>query len=307
MGVLAALPPQCSLIYVIDDKCPQQTGEFVRRNSTDPRVRVLFHENNQGVGGAVITGYKHAIADGATVIVKIDGDGQMDPSLLDHFVSPILDGTADYTKGNRFFDLDRIGRMPVIRIFGNAVLSFATKLSSGYWNIFDPTNGYTAIHAGIAQRLPLDKLSKRYFFELDMLFRVNLLHACVVDVPMDAKYGDETSGLRIGRAVFEFLSKNFANFVKRVFYNYFLRDFSLASLELLIGIPMFFFGGIFGAVKWWQSATLGLEASPGTVMLAALPVLVGLQLLLAFVGYDIRSVPTHAVHPFLAGKTPRGA
>ena len=169
MGVLAALPPQCSLIYVIDDKCPQQTGEFVQRNSTDPRVRVLFHENNQGVGGAVITGYKHAIADGATVIVKIDGDGQMDPSLLDHFVSPILDGTADYTKGNRFFDLDRIGRMPVIRIFGNAVLSFATKLSSGYWNIFDPTNGYTAIHAGIAQRLPLDKLSKRYFFESDML------------------------------------------------------------------------------------------------------------------------------------------
>ena len=154
MGVSAALPPQCSLIYVIDDKCPQQTGEFVRRNSTDPRVRVLFHENNQGVGGAVITGYKHAIADGATVIVKIDGDGQMDPSLLDHFVSPILDGAADYTKGNRFFDLDRIGRMPLIRIFGNAVLSFATKLSSGYWNIFDPTNGYTAIHAGVAQRLP---------------------------------------------------------------------------------------------------------------------------------------------------------
>ena len=112
-----------------------------------------------------------------------------------------LDGNADYTKGNRFFDLDRMAE-PVIRIFGNAVLSFATKLSSGYWNIFDPTNGYTAIHAGIAQRLPLDKLSKRYFFESDMLFRVNLLHACVVDVPMDAKYGDETSGLRIGRAVF---------------------------------------------------------------------------------------------------------
>ncbi len=307
MGVLAAVPAQCSLIYVIDDKCPQQTGEFVQRSNTDPRVRVLFHEHNQGVGGAVITGYRHAIADGAMVIVKIDGDGQMDPTLLDHFVSPILDGTADYTKGNRFFDLDRINSMPTIRIFGNAALSFATKLSSGYWNIFDPTNGYTAIHAGIAARLPLDKLSKRYFFESDMLFRVNLLHACVVDVPMDAKYGDETSGLRIGRAAFEFLSNNVKNFVKRVFYNYFLRDFSLASLELLFGLPMFFFGSAFGAVKWWQSATLGLEASPGTVMLAALPILAGLQLLLAFVGYDIRSVPTRAVHPLLIGKTPRSA
>lgn len=296
-GVLTSVPPECSLIYVIDDKCPEQTGRYVQEHSSDPRVRVLFHEQNRGVGGAVITGYRQAVADGATVIVKIDGDGQMDPRLIGRFVARILDGSADYTKGNRFFDLESISNMPTIRIVGNAVLSFATKLSSGYWHIFDPTNGYTAIHSSVVRRLALDKLSSRYFFESDMLFRLNILRACVVDVPMDAKYGDEKSNLRIGRVVPEFVLKHLINLAKRIFYNYFLRDFSVASLELVFGILLFTFGAIFGAIKWWDSAMVGVESSAGTVMLAALPVLAGLQFLLAFLGHDIRATPDRAIHP----------
>lgn len=128
------------------------SGEYVKAHCTDPRVTVVKHEKNKGVGGAVMTGYRAAIADGAKVIVKIDGDGQMDPSLLREFVMPILGGEADYTKGNRFYDLSNISRMPAMRLFGNAGLSFLAKLSTGYWNIFDPTNGYTAIHAdGVCQ------------------------------------------------------------------------------------------------------------------------------------------------------------
>lgn len=302
LKVLADIGPRNASIYVIDDKCPEQTGLYVLENNTDCRVRVLFHRENQGVGGAVVTGYKQAIEDSATVIVKIDGDGQMDPSLIDHFLARIYDGSADYTKGNRFFDLENIGSMPTIRIIGNAALSFITKLSSGYWNIFDPTNGYTAIHARVAERLPLDKLSKRYFFESDILFRLNTLRAGVVDIPMDAKYEDEKSGLRISRILFEFSNGHLANFLKRIFYNYFLRDFSLASLELVFGLLLFMFGAVFGSIEWWNSLS-GEPASAGTVMLAALPLLAGLQLLLAFIGHDIRSVPQRALHPTLKTKT----
>jgi len=149
-----------------------------------------MHEENQGVGGAVMTGYRAAIADGMSVIVKVDGDGQMDARLIPLFAAPILRGEADYTKGNRFFDLEQIGAMPPMRLFGNAVLSLMTKLSSGYWDLFDPTNGFTAIHVDAARHLPFNKISRRYFFETDMLFRLNTLQAVVADVPMDASYGD---------------------------------------------------------------------------------------------------------------------
>src|SRR5262249_39074317 len=157
------------------------------------------HEQNQGVGGAVMSGYRAAIADGMAVVVKVDGDGQMDGSLIPYFVAPIINGEADYTKGNRFFDLEQINQMPPMRLFGNAVLSLMTKLSSGYWNLFDPTNGFTAIHVDAARHLPFDKISKRYFFETDMLFRLNTINAVVVDVPMDASYGDEVSNLKISK------------------------------------------------------------------------------------------------------------
>jgi len=179
--VVAAIGPEVDAIYCVDDACPDGSGDFIERELSDPRVRVLRHVRNLGVGGAVMTGYRQAVADGARVIVKIDGDGQMDPSLLPAFVMPILRGHADYAKGNRFWDLRQINQMPLLRRLGNLGLSFMAKASTGYWNVFDPTNGYTAIHADIAAHLPLDSISQRYFFETDMLFRLNTLRAVVVD------------------------------------------------------------------------------------------------------------------------------
>lgn len=300
MGVLGGIGPEVSRIYVVDDKCPDQSGALVRAQCVDPRVKVIDHSENQGVGGAVMTGYQAAIADGMTVIVKVDGDGQMDPTLISQFVAPILRGEADYTKGNRFFNLEQIREMPPLRLFGNAVLSLMTKLSSGYWDVFDPTNGFTAIHADVASHLPFKKISKRYFFETDMLFRLNTLQAVVADVPMDATYGDEVSNLRISKIVTEFLVKHARNFTKRIFYNYYLRNMSLASIELPVGIILLLGGAIYGCLHWIASERVNVATPAGTVMLSALPVLMGMQLILAFLANDIASVPTRPLHKKLA-------
>jgi glycosyltransferase involved in cell wall biosynthesis len=300
MDVIDRIGPECWRIYVVDDACPQHSGDVVEASTNDARVRVIRHRENQGVGGAVMAGYRAAIADGATIMVKIDGDGQMQPELLPSFVLPIVGGYADYTKGNRFYDLQDVGEMPRLRLVGNAVVSFLAKLSSGYWDLFDPANGYTAIHAAVAQRLPFDRISRRYFFETDMLFRLNTLRAVIVDVPMKARYGDEVSNLRISRIFGEFLYKHARNALKRIFYNYYLRDFTVASLELLVGFGLLLFGALVGITSWAESAAAGIPASAGTVMLAGLPTLAGLQLLLAFISHDVATVPRHPVHPLLA-------
>ena len=296
LGVIAAIGPGVARIYVVDDACPDGSGELVRAQCRDARVSVLQHVRNKGVGGAVMTGYAAAIADGATVLVKVDGDGQMDPALIGRFVRPILRGQADYTKGNRFYDLRQIRNMPAIRLVGNAGLSFMTKLSTGYWHLFDPTNGFTAIHARVARHVQGQEISVRYFFETDVLFRLNILRAVVVDIPMDARYGDEKSNLRVSKVLGEFLFKHVRNFGKRVFYGYFLRDMTVASLELLLGSALLTFGVVFGSLHWAQAIASGMATPLGTIMLAALPSLVGLQMLLAFVAFDVANVPRRPIH-----------
>lgn len=303
LEVIASMGEEVERIYVVDDCCPDKSGDYVEAHCTDPRVTVVRHEQNQGVGGAVLTGYRAAIADDVEIIVKVDGDGQMDPALIPDFVAPIVLGEADYTKGNRFFDLEKIHAMPKLRLFGNAGLSFLTKISSGYWDLFDPTNGYTAIHRDVARHLPFDKISRRYFFETDMLFRLNTLRAVAVDVPMHARYGDEVSNLKISKVFGEFLGKNLRNFLKRIFYNYYLRDMSLASFELPLGIILLLFGLIYGTSHWISGAASQTFASSGTVMLAAMPIILGVQLILAFIGYDVSSTPRRAVHSKLGRST----
>jgi dolichol-phosphate mannosyltransferase len=302
LDVINKIGNEVDLIYVVDDFCPEGSGNFVEQLCTDSRVRIIYNQKNLGVGGAVIEGYLAAIKNGADIIVKVDGDGQMDPALIPLFISPIIKGHADYTKGNRFYNLESLRSMPKIRIFGNSILSLMAKLSTGYWSLFDPTNGYTAIHRNIVNYLPINKISKRYFFETDMLFRLYIQRAKVIDIPMDAKYSNEVSGLRIYRILGEFFLKHVKNFLKRIFYCYYLRDLSLASIELPIGIVLFSFGSIFGLWNWYTSFYDGIPASNGTIMLAALPMLMGLQLVLSFLAYDINSTPRDAIYPLLNEK-----
>ena len=296
LQVLDAIPNEIVRIYVVDDACPEKTGDLVQKNIKDKRVTVLRNEKNLGVGGAVKAGYSAAISDGMNILIKIDGDGQMDPKLIPLFVKPIKSGTADYTKGNRFYDLEALRQMPKERIFGNIALSFFSKFSTGYWDIYDPTNGYTAINAAVADKIPLNKLSNGYFFETDILFRLNTLRGVVVDIPMTARYQDEKSNLKIRQVLFEFAFKHMVLLQKRIFYNYFLRNFSIATLQLFVGFSLFLFGIVFGALSWHQSYLNGFTSSTGTVMLAVLPIIVGLQFLLSFLSYDMNSMPTKPLH-----------
>lgn len=296
LEVISGIGNEVERIYVVDDLCPEQSGDFVEAHCDDSRVIIIRHDANQGVGGAVMSGYRAAIDEGIDIIVKVDGDGQMDPSLIPYFLEPIISGHADYTKGNRFFDLESVRAMPRTRLFGNAVLSFMTKMSSGYWDLFDPTNGYTAIHTDAAKHLPFEKISKRYFFETDILFRLNTIRAVVVDMPMEAKYEDEVSNLKISKIVGEFFIKHVRNFGKRIFYNYYLRDMSLASFELPIGLLLVVFGLSYGISGWIESIQQGMPATAGKVMISSLPVILGVQLLLAFIGYDIASMPKRPFH-----------
>ena len=292
LDVIACMPPRVQRVYVVDDKCPQQSGLLVEEQCDDPRVRVIFHEENQGVGGAVSTGYRAALEEGMDIVVKVDGDGQMNPSLLPHFTHPIERGKADYTKGNRFYRPESLKGMPPIRLFGNAVLSFVNKLSTGYWSIMDPTNGYTAIHTSVLREMPLHKLEKRYFFETDMLYHLNTMRAVVHDVPMDAVYADEESSLKVSKVLPEFIVKHVNRFFKRYVYLYLLRDFNIGSLYSLLGVVLCGLGVVFGGWAWLRSLTTGQPATSGTVMLAALPLIIGIQFLIAFLHHDVERVPS---------------
>ena len=245
-------------------------------------------------------GYRAAHAAGYDVAVKVDGDGQMDPRHILTLLHPIALGVSDYTKGNRFFNIEDVRAMPYVRLFGNAALSFASKLSTGYWNVFDPTNGYTALHLSVIDLITLDKVADRYFFETDILFRLNIARCAVRDVPLVALYGDERSGLRIARIFFPFLFGHIRNFCKRIFYSYFLRDFHVASIMILLGPSLLIAGLVFGGYRWWLSISTGVPATAGTVMIGALLILTGLQLTLTAVSYDVANVPKDAVHPLLA-------
>jgi dolichol-phosphate mannosyltransferase len=291
LGVIAGIGPEAFLIVAVDDACPMGTGRHIRETCRDPRVVVVENATNLGVGGATMHGYRIALDRGADIVVKMDSDGQMDPGLLPDVVHPVIAGLADYAKGNRFFDLDGLTSMPRVRLFGNAGLSFLTKFATGYWNLFDPTNGYTAIHRVALQALPFERIDRGYFFESDVLFRLYLAGAVVIDVPMAARYGAEQSGIEVRRVVFPFLFKNLRNFAKRVFYRYFLRDLNFGSVELVVGTALLLFGGIFGLMKWIDSASSGIPATAGQAMLTGLPILVGVQMILGFFSFDFQAVP----------------
>lgn len=297
LSVIEKIGPEVSWIIVVDDACPEKSGEFVLQNCKDTRVKVIKQNKNSGVGGAVVAGYNEALRFGASVVVKIDGDGQLDPRLISKFSQPILDGKCDYVKGNRFYSWEMVSTMPRIRLFGNSVLSFISKLVSGYWSVMDPTNGYTAISSEILKLLPLEKIDQRYFFESDMLFRLGTIRAKVLDLPMTAVYSDENSSLSIFNTAVTFPLKFGVRFFKRIFYNYFLRDFNMGSMYIISGVLLVGFGFCFGVWHWLQSTqTL---ATSGTVMLAALPVILGFQALVQFISYDILTEPKTAVHPLL--------
>jgi len=305
LEVVRAALPHVNAVFCVDDHCPDGSGDVVAEAfASEPAVHVIRREKNGGVGAATVMGYQAAMEAGADILVKVDGDGQMDPGLIPKLVQPILDGESDYMKGNRFFSVETVAHMPWTRVMGNAGLSFFSKLSTGYWDLFDPTNGFTAIQARVARELPMEKLHPRYFFESDMLFRLGVLRASVEELPDVAHYGGERSNLSQLHSLSTFPLLHLRNFAKRVAYNYFLRNFSIASLNLLAGFGLLLFGAPFGAWRWATSVETGFAATAGTVMVAGLPVILGIQFLLSFLAHDISMTPTRALQPRLPTPKP---
>jgi len=291
-AVIASLPRYLKHVIFVDDASPDDTVKTILKVAKkNRRILLIRHEKNQGVGGAMISGFQKALELQADIVVKIDGDGQMDTSYLPDLILPILQNQADYTKGNRFKDFRALQAMPVIRRIGNMGLGFLTKAATGYWNLFDPTNGFIAIHGKVLAQLPLDKIDKSYYFETSMLANLYLAGAVVKDAPMPARYGNEVSNLSIHRSFIEFSAKLLKTFIRRLILKNLIYDFSMASIYLATGFPLLLFGLSFGISKWIQYSKIGVSAPIGTVMLPTLSVILGIQFFIAAIEIDLRSVP----------------
>ncbi len=291
-GVLDSIPAYVRHVIVVNDASPDGTARVIDEAARrDGRISVVTHPQNRGVGGAMLSGYQKALELGAQIVVKLDGDGQMSPEDIPALVAPLVSGQADFTKGNRFRDFIALTQMPFARRLGNVGLSFLAKVATGYWNCFDPTNGFLALRSEVLERLPLERIHKSYFFEISQLSQLYLLGACLRDVPLPARYASETSSLSIARVLVEFPPRLLAIFLRRLLLHYFLYDFSMGSIYLLAGLPLFLFGLVFGSFEWVHYASRNIPAPTGTVMLATLTVILGIQFLLSAISIDLQSVP----------------
>ncbi len=292
LRTLANIPDYIREIIIVDDASPDETSKLVlEAKRKDERIHMIRHTENQGVGGAMISGFKAALKSKSQIILKLDGDGQMsdyDPRAL---LEPLILGQADYAKGNRFRDFHALKNMPFIRQIGNMGLGFLVKAATGYWNCFDPTNGFFAIRGEVLALIPLEKIHKSYFFETSMLGELYLINAFIHDIPYPAVYGDEVSNLSIRKTLLEFPPKLFYLLLRRMVVKNFFYDFSMESIYLLAGVPMLLFGLVFGIVKWIKYAQLGVLAPTGTVMIPVVLVILSVQLLLAAVNIDLQSIP----------------
>ncbi|TXN28242.1 glycosyltransferase family 2 protein [Lacisediminihabitans profunda] len=288
--VIETMPDFVDHIVIVDDHSPDDTSGAVMR-AADPRVTLIRHEVNQGVGGAIITGHHAAMDLGSDVNVIMAGDAQMDPDYLPQLLDRVTVEGFGFAKANRFFSPESFEGMPRHRVFGNIVLSFMTKLTSGYWHLFDPQNGYTAIRTEALKRVPLHAVSRRYSFENDLLIHLNILQVSAVDVPIPAVYGNEVSSIKLGRVIPELLNLLFRGFWRRIWYRYVLWSFSPIALLLVLGLFLSAFG--LGVAVWVCFQIAGsVVATAATVMLAALPLMLGTQMLISALQLDIQASPS---------------
>lgn len=290
--VVDSIPEFIQHIILVNDCSPDSTPTLLETLALkNSKIRVVHHTKNKGVGGAMISGFQKALELNVDIAVKLDGDGQMDAHYLPALLNPILKEKADFAKGNRFKDHLAIRQMPLIRRIGNIGLSFLIKAASGYWNVFDPTNGYIAINKETLQALDWNRIHQRYFFESSLLIELYHVNAVIEDVPMKAKYGNEVSNLSVTKTLFEFPPKLFVAFIRRLLLKYFLYEFTIASLYLVTGLPLLFIGIYYGVTNFIKYAHLQTAAPTGTVIIPTLMITLGFQLLLSAINFDISNYP----------------
>ena len=280
------------LVVLVDDRCPFNTGEIVQRVFTNNhKVKVLFNKENIGVGGSTKKGINYLLLNNYEIIVKVDADGQINPELIPHLINPLIRGEFDAAKGNRFSSLDHVLSMPPIRLIGNLGLSFLNKLSTGYWELFDPTNGFIAFKSSAIEKVRLDKVDNRYFFESDLLFQCSLQNLNFTQFSMKSRYANEISSLRPIREIFRFGKQHIINFFKRIIYQYFLLDFNIGSLELFSGILLSIVL-FFTTLKVYLKGSIDNQlATPGEANLIGLLAIVVAQLFIGFLYYDSTQQP----------------
>lgn len=287
--VVTTMPDTVDIIVVVDDCSPDSTYQRAVEVQDD-RLTVIRLEENQGVGGAIMAAHTKAMELGADIDVVFAGDGQMDPDYLPGLLDPIIDDGCGFTKANRFYSSSSFHGMPAYRVFGNIVLSFLNKLASGYWNLFDPQNGYTATETSVLRRLDFDRIAKRYEFENDLLLNLNILGVKARDVPIPAVYGDEVSTIKLSKLIPALLRLLTRGFCKRVLLKYVIGTFSPIALFLITGLLLLGWSFLMGC--WVLYETIGPNvASTGTVLLCVAPGLVGVQLVLSALQLDIAATP----------------
>ncbi len=291
--VALKIPKFVDTVIIVDDcsKEPLPKVEVEEKLANKNRFIYLKNEKNLGVGGATKNGFQYAIDNNFDIVVKVDADDQMDLNYLPNLLNPLIENKSEVSKGNRFKDLKALKAMPFVRKFGNLGLSFLTKVATGYWHNFDPTNGFLAIKTSILKEIDFSKVHNRYYFETSLLAKFYFQEAKIIDIPMPAIYGDEQSNMNVFKMLFTF-SKNLSKtFIKRIVKRYFLYDFNIGSVYLLLGIPLFLFGVVFGLYTWVFHSSNNTFTPTGTIMIITLSLILGFQLLLQAIQIDIANAP----------------
>ncbi len=292
VNVIEKLPDAVDKVIVVDDKSLQPLPkEQLSTSSFASKLVLLENMENMGVGGASKRGFEEAIRLQTDYVIKVDADDQMDTSYIPQLVVALDREQCEMAKGNRFRDFSALKRMPVVRRMGNLGLSFLTKMATGYWHNFDPTNGFFAIRTDVLKNIELSKVANRYFFETSLLSQLYYQNARIKDIPMPAIYGDEKSAMQVWKMPFVFFPELVGILVKRIIKTYFIYDFNITSLHLLFGVPLFLFGVIYGSYSWWYHTSHDVLAPTGTIMIITLSIILGFQLLLQAIQYDIFRTP----------------
>jgi glycosyltransferase involved in cell wall biosynthesis len=282
------IPAFVDRIYVVDDASADGTAETARR-SGDGRVVVVQHERNTGVGAAIVTGYRRALAEGMDLACVMAADNQMDPDELERIAAPVARGEVDYAKANRLVSGEAWQVMPRSRYLGGAVLSFLTKIASGYWHVADSQSGYTAASREILEQLDLERVYPRYGFPNDMLVHLNVWNARVRDVPARPVYGvGERSGIKLRSVVPRISWLLVKGFFWRMREKYVIRDFHPLVLFYLLGFVMTVCGLGLGIAEV-VLRIMGNAVSVGTVVLVALLLIFGSQFTLFAMWFDMES------------------
>ena len=291
--VIGKIPSLVNTIVIVDDASPDKlpVEELQSIKKADQELVILRNEVNLGVGGATKKGFLYALEKEIAIVVKIDADDQMDLNYLPEMLDLLVNNKAQMVKGNRFKFTKTLNKMPLVRRMGNLGISFLAKMATGYWNNFDPTNGYFALKTKILKDIDFQNLSNRYFFETSLLSELYFNEIKIKDVAMPPIYGDEKSNMKVWSMPFYFLLNLIKLFVKRIIKSYFLFDFNIGSVYLLFGSILFFFGIIFGGINWYNYAKINTQTPTGTIMIASLTLILGFQLLLQFLQYDIFKAP----------------